>query len=252
MTSTNSTTSKPVAGLDERRGVEAEHAAATRAMFDRLSGRYDLMNRVLSGGVDARWRKAAVAALGTLPEGPLLDLCAGTLDLSALFERSFEGRDVVAADFSADMLERGRARGITQRTRTVVADAMKLPFEAQSFAGAAVAFGLRNVARPPEALAELRRVLKPGGRLAVLEFFKPAGAGAKLFFAAYGRAVIPTVGRLLAGDADAYRYLVESTKGFYERPEFERELGRAGFLCVRGRELFPLGIASLVVAEVPR
>ncbi|HEU4411036.1 MAG TPA: ubiquinone/menaquinone biosynthesis methyltransferase [Polyangiaceae bacterium] len=252
MTTTNSAAGKPVAGLGERRGVEAEHAAATRAMFDRLSGRYDLMNRVLSGGVDARWRKAAVAALGPLPEGPLLDLCAGTLDLSALFERTFAGREVVAADFSAEMLERGRARGITRRTRTVVADAMTLPFEAGAFAGAAVAFGLRNVARPPAALAELRRVLKPGGRLAVLEFFKPVGAGSKLFYAAYGRAVMPTLGRLLAGDGEAYRYLVESTKGFYERTEFERELGLAGFLCVRGRELFPLGVASLVVAEVPR
>jgi demethylmenaquinone methyltransferase / 2-methoxy-6-polyprenyl-1,4-benzoquinol methylase len=252
MTTADSTAGKPVAGLDDRRGVEGEHAAATRAMFDRLSGRYDLMNRVLSGGVDARWRKAAVAALAPLPEGPLLDLCAGTLDLSALFEQTFEGRDVVAADFSAEMLAKGEARGITRRTRTVVADAMKLPFESGTFAGAAVAFGIRNVARPPEALAELRRVLKPGGRLAVLEFFKPSGAGAKLFFAAYGRAVIPTVGRLLAGDSEAYRYLVESTKGFYERSEFEREMGLAGFLCVRGRELFPLGIASLVVAEVPR
>ena len=249
---TTSTGGKPVAGLDERRGVEGEHADATRAMFDRLSGRYDVMNRVLSGGVDARWRKAAVAALGPLPEGPLLDLCAGTLDLSALFERTFGGRDVVAADFSPEMLERGRARGITSRTRTVVADAMRLPFGEREFAGAAVAFGIRNVADPPKALVELRRVLKPGGKLVVLEFFKPAGPGAKLFFAAYGRAVIPTVGRLLAGDRDAYRYLVESTKGFYERSEFERELGQAGFLCVRGRELFPLGIASLVVAEVPR
>ncbi|HEU4533784.1 MAG TPA: ubiquinone/menaquinone biosynthesis methyltransferase, partial [Polyangiaceae bacterium] len=237
---------RPVAGLEGRRGVEAEHGAATRAMFDRLAGRYDRMNRVLSAGVDARWRRTAVAELGPLPEGPLLDLCAGTLDLAALFERTFAGRDVVAADFSAEMLERGRARGITRRTRTVVADAMKLPFERGEFAGAAVAFGLRNVADPPRALAELRRVLRPGGRLAVLEFFKPAGAGAKLFFAAYGRAVIPTVGRLLAGDGEAYRYLVESTKGFYERSEFERELGLAGFLCVRGRELFPLGIASLV------
>lgn len=252
MTTTHSAGGKPVAGLGERLGVEAEHAEATRQMFDRLSGRYDLMNRVLSGGVDARWRKAAVAAMGSLPEGPLLDLCAGTLDLSALFERTWPGRDVVAADFSPEMLERGRSRGITTRTRTVVADAMKLPFGANEFAGAAVAFGLRNVARPPEALAELRRVLKPGAKLAVLEFFKPTGAGSKLFFAAYGRAVIPTVGRLLAGDSDAYRYLVESTKGFYERSEFERELGLAGFLCVRGRELFPLGIASLVVAEVPR
>lgn len=252
MTSTNSAVGKPVAGLEGRRGVEVEHAAATRAMFDRLAGRYDRMNRVLSGGVDVRWRRAAVAELGPLPEGPLLDLCAGTLDLSALFERTFEGRDVVAADFSAEMLEQGRARGITKRTRTVVADAMQLPFEDNSFAGAAVAFGLRNVADPPKALRELRRVLRPGARLAVLEFFKPAGAGAKFFFAAYGRAVIPTVGRLLAGDGEAYRYLVESTKGFYERTEFERELGQAGFLCVRGRELFPLGIASLIVGEVPR
>jgi ubiquinone/menaquinone biosynthesis methyltransferase len=252
MTTTTSAGGKPVAGLGERRGVEGEHAAATRAMFDRLSGRYDLMNRVLSGGVDVRWRKAAVGALGPLPEGPLLDLCAGTLDLAALLERSYPGREVVAADFSPEMLERGRARGVTRRTRTVVADAVRLPFVEREFAGAAVAFGLRNVADPPRALAELRRVLKPGARLAVLEFFKPAGPGAKLFFAAYGRAVIPTVGRLLAGDGEAYRYLVESTKGFYDRAEFERELGQAGFLCVRGRELFPLGVASLVVGEVPR
>ena len=237
--------------LTERQQMGTQHATATRLMFDRLAGRYDLLNRVLSGGVDERWRQAALRQLGPLPHGPLLDLCAGTLDMSAAMEKLYPGREVVAVDFSAAMLERGRQRGITRRTRTVVADISQLPLERGMFAGAVMAFGIRNVTEPAVALAEARRVLQPGGRLVVLEFFRPERWQTRLFHRIYAQAVIPSVGRLLARDGEAYRYLVQSMAGFCTRADFERALGLAGFLCVRGDDLL-LGIASVVAGVTAR
>jgi ubiquinone/menaquinone biosynthesis C-methylase UbiE len=230
-TSTSTSTPTAIADLDARRAHETEHADAVRDMFDRIAPTYDTLNRMLSLGIDVRWRKRAVEELRNAPDGGILDLCAGTLDLSAMLARAYPEAELTACDFSAEMLERGRDKAPS--ARRVVGDAM------------------RNVAETAKAAGEVRRVLAPGGVFVTLEFFRPVRLRAKAFHGVYARAVLPNVGALVSGDRGAYAYLARSMKGFLSRREYESMLKKAGFVNVRGFDLL-FGIASVVVAESPR
>jgi demethylmenaquinone methyltransferase / 2-methoxy-6-polyprenyl-1,4-benzoquinol methylase len=223
---------------------EGGRAPAVRAMFDRIAPSYDLLNRVMTLQVDQRWRARMVSALALRPGETLLDLCAGTMDVAARAARQVPGLRVVGADFSLPMLSRGGAKTGLPATQ---ADALALPFGAARFDAVTVAFGVRNLESLERGLSELFRVLRPGGRLGVLEFFRAESRGSRMVHGAYNRLALPVLGRLLSPDPQAYRYLVESMERFASRPEFEEACRRAGFAAVKGETLFP-GVCGLVVA----
>jgi ubiquinone/menaquinone biosynthesis methyltransferase len=223
---------------------ESRRGAAVRAMFDRIAPRYDLLNRVMTFKVDQAWRRRLLSDLAPRAGEVLLDLCAGTMDVADLARRRAPGLRVVGADFSLPMLRRGVEKTGLPASQ---ADAMALPFLAARFDLATVTFGMRNLDSYRTGLAELARVLRPGGRLGVLEFFRSESAGARLVHGAYNRLALPVLGRILSPDPEAYRYLVESMERFASRPEFEEGARRAGFREVRGETLFP-GVCGLVTA----
>ncbi len=234
-----------IADVGARSEAASEHAIAVRSMFDRISPTYDLLNRLLSVGIDKRWRKRALALLGRdLVDGPLLDSCTGTLDLAQAMTQTFAGRRVIAADFAREMIVRGRSK-VSAETGLAVADAMRLPIRDQAFAGMTCAFGMRNLSNTEQGLREAFRVLKPGGTFVVLEFYRPSTFLMRAFHAVYARFVLPVVGSLVSRDTEAYGYLAKSMQGFYTRSEFENLGKQAGFSKVEGEDL-TFGIASLV------
>jgi len=232
---------RPVARLDARKDAP-EHADANRAMFDRIAPTYDVLNKLMSFGIDRRWRHKAIALIGD-PGGAVLDLCAGTLDLSALLEKAFPAQRIVACDFSANMLERGKAK--VTRTERVVGDAMALPFASGEFGAVVCGFGMRNLADLRAGVREARRVLRPGGTFITLELFAPKLLRTRALHSAALRTALPVLGQLVAKDRDAYAYLAESMEGFVTREQYEAILREEGFAAVVSEDL-TMGVAALV------
>jgi ubiquinone/menaquinone biosynthesis methyltransferase len=221
-----------------------------RQMFDRIAGRYDRANRVMSAGVDRWWRRKAIRLLlEGLGDTPcVLDLGAGTLDGAIEIAGRRPQARVFGADFARNMLVQGKAKPGAGQVAVQVADGQCLPYQTAVFDAAWSSFCVRNLRDLSQAMAELRRVVRPGGRIAILEFFRPRKKRA-FFDGFYNARVLPLLGRMVTGDAAAYRYLPESIARFRSRGEFEELLRDIGFAQVRGRDLFPAGVASLVVAE---
>ncbi len=213
-------------------------------MFDAIAPTYDTLNRVLSLGIDQSWRRKAVRALGDVDGKWVLDACAGTLDLSRIAVEQARAR-VLAADFSQAMLVRGRHKTAADIIR---ADTMNLPFADGSFAGALCGFGLRNLPDARAGLAELRRVLAPGAKLVVLEFFRPRRTLTRAVQALYNRRVLPLVGGAISRNCSAYRYLACSIDNFHSREEVEQMAREVGFRRAEGEDL-TAGVASLLVAH---
>ena len=228
-------------------------SADVRAMFDRIVPRYDLMNRVMTGGRDAAWRRLAVreALRGrNRAEARVLDIATGTGDL-ALALRAAGAADVVGLDFSAPMLDQARRKeGATaggRRVSWVEGDAMSLPFPDQSFDAVTVAFGLRNMPSYPAALSEMLRVLRPAGTLVCLETTPLQAHVLRAVFDWYFARVVPILGAALSGDADAYRYLPASAAAFPDADALGQMMRAAGFSHVRYLRL-GLGTVALHVA----
>jgi demethylmenaquinone methyltransferase / 2-methoxy-6-polyprenyl-1,4-benzoquinol methylase len=216
-------------------------ADGVRAMFDRIAPVYDAMNRVFTMGLDGRWRRLAAAAVVT-PGDRVLDAACGTGDL-ALADRK-AGGEVTGLDFSERMLERARRK--SDRIEWVRGDALALPFDDASFDAATIGFGIRNVDNLDTGLRELARVVRPGGRLAVLEITRPTGV-LRPFFRLWFDVLIPLAGKLLPGGA-AYTYLPASVRRFPGPDDLADALRRAGFADVSYR-LLAGGIVSLHVGH---
>lgn len=221
-------------------------------MFDAIAPRYDLLNHVLSAGLDRRWRTTAIEALA-LPRGTrVLDVCTGTGDLAIAAIHRAESVSVVGVDFAGEMLRRAlakvRAAGLSRRISLVRGDAARIPVADGTCGAAMIAFGIRNVAQPERALAELARVVRSGGRLAILEFGQPRIPGIRTLYLWYFRYVLPLVGRFVSRHQSAYSYLPASVGTFPAPPEFARVIERHGFRDVKAVPL-TFGIVYLYTAE---
>lgn len=217
-------------------------------LFTSIAPSYDFLNHFLSFSVDKRWRDKVVVALGKEAPARVLDLCAGTLDLTQKILKTFPRAEIFAADFAVAMLEEGRdkVRGQAKAHR-IGADGHRLPFADQSFDAVVCAFGIRNLEEREKAAAEIRRVMKMGGQLVVLEFFRPERLFSKLFYQTYGKYVLPRIGGAVSRNRKAYDYLQNSIQHFLSVEEYCRLLLEQGFCRP---EVLPLsgGIAHRVRA----
>ncbi|MEO0435885.1 MAG: bifunctional demethylmenaquinone methyltransferase/2-methoxy-6-polyprenyl-1,4-benzoquinol methylase UbiE [Pseudomonadota bacterium] len=211
-----------------------EKSGLVGQVFDSVAGRYDLMNDLMSGGIHRLWKRFTIELSGIRRGNTVLDIAGGTGDLAAKFSR-LVGRDgsVILADINASMLGVGRDRlldkGLVSNLSFVQADAQYLPFPENHFDCITIAFGLRNVTDKQLALESMHRVLKPGGRLLVLEFSKPKNELLGKAYDTYSFSVLPLMGRLVAGDSDSYRYLAESIRMHPDQETLKDMLDDAGF-----------------------
>jgi demethylmenaquinone methyltransferase/2-methoxy-6-polyprenyl-1,4-benzoquinol methylase len=223
-------------------------------MFDAIAPRYDLLNHLLSAGIDRRWRAAAIASLALSGGETVVDVCCGTADVALEARRGpLAARRVVGVDFSSAMLGLGRqkvgAARESDRIALIRGDAMRLPIASRCADAITIAFGIRNVQRPDVACAELVRVLRPGGRVAILEFGVPRVPGIKPLYLWYFTHVLPRIGRAISGHGAAYSYLPASVGTFAPPSEFIATLRAAGFSDVRADPL-TFGIVYLYTGRV--
>jgi demethylmenaquinone methyltransferase/2-methoxy-6-polyprenyl-1,4-benzoquinol methylase len=220
-------------------------------MFDAIAARYDFLNHFLSVGLDTRWRARAIRDTQLRADARVLDLCTGTADLAIAAAHGAPGARIVGVDFAAAMLRVGfqklRARGLDRRITLVRGDATQIPVRDGWADAATIGFGIRNVAQPEAALAELARVIKPGGRLAILEFGEPVIPGIRSLYNWYFRVLLPRMGRVVSKHDSAYSYLPASVGTFPPPATFAATISSHGFTDVSAVPL-TLGIVYLYVA----
>ena len=223
---------------------------SVQAMFSAIAGRYDLLNHLLSANQDVRWRQRAVRLLSPKRDENILDLCCGTGDLSFEILRRQPRCHVTGADFAEPMLEIARQKtgGRKARIDFLQADALKLPFEDESFHAVTVGFGVRNFENTAAGLRQMHRVVKPNGRILVLEFMRPTSFFLRHIFGLFFNQILPRVGKLISKHNSAYSYLPASVGGFYSRDEFAQLLRDCGFREVRSFN-YTLGAATCFFAK---
>ncbi|HVU99227.1 MAG TPA: bifunctional demethylmenaquinone methyltransferase/2-methoxy-6-polyprenyl-1,4-benzoquinol methylase UbiE [Puia sp.] len=223
-------------------------------MFDKIAFRYDFLNRFLSGGIDIYWRRRAIreAGAGIGAGGAILDVATGTADMAIMMARYLPAVRITGVDISNGMLEIGRQKvqrlQLGERIDLQAGDSESLQFADGSFDAITVAFGVRNFENLEKGLKEMLRVLKPGGRLVVLEFSQPRTPGLRQFYDLYLRLVAPNVGKMVSSSREAYQYLNDSVKAFPEGAAFTRIMDGCGYINTRLRRL-SLGICTLYIGE---
>lgn len=227
---------------------ESAKAGRVQDVFGSVANRYDIMNDVMSGGIHRLWKDAMMDWLAPVAGQRLLDVAGGTGDIAFRFlKRAGQGQATVL-DLTQEMLDEGRKRAeadqMSEQLDWLVGDAMALPFPNASFDVYTISFGIRNVTRPQDALNEAFRVLRPGGRLMVLEFSQIPNAALQWAYDRYSFNLIPAMGQLIANDRDSYQYLVESIRKFPDQEQFLAMVRRAGFENAKYRNL-SAGIACL-------
>jgi len=227
------------------------HKAAVRYLFDSIAYRYDLLNHLLSGGIDFYWRRTAVQSIASQKPRRILDVATGTGDF-AIAAMRLNPAEVVGVDISMPMLELGRrklaAKNLNHAVRLEEGEAERLAFPEGSFDAAIVAFGARNFENLEGGLKEMRRVLKIGGQILVLEFSRPRGFIFKQIYFFYFRHILPLVGRVISKDKEAYQYLPDTVMKFPDGEDFLNVLRGVGFLSVAQRPL-TFGIATIYTGE---
>lgn len=252
--SVNDLSSKARGAAADDNGAKVDKSPAKIAgMFDAIAGRYDLLNTVLSGGVDRYWRHHAIASLKLTGRERLLDVCTGTADVALGAARHVTGAArVVGIDFSGAMLTHGlkkvKQRDLSGRVQLIRGDAMNLPVATGSVQAATIAFGIRNVQQPEVACRELARVLSPGGRVAILEFGTPSSPIFGPLYQWYSRNILPRIGRAVSRHDAAYSYLPESIGAFPFGDQFAQILSAAGFSRVEARP-FMFGAVYLYTGQ---
>lgn len=221
-----------------------------RAMFARIAHRYDLMNRLMTGGLDLRWRQQAIRACALPPDARILDVGVGTGDLAAEALRQRPGALVVGCDFTLPMMIRGRRKPGRDRIRWVGGDALRLPFSDEQFDAVVSGFVMRNVANLDLAFQEQARVVRPGGRVVCLEAVRPPQRWWTPFYRFYFHRIVPLMGWIVAGDRAAYTYLPQSVEGFFTLEELAHAMTRTGLILQEART-FMLGTVALVVGVKP-
>ena len=225
---------EPVTHFGYQNVPESKKADKVAEVFHSVAAKYDLMNDLMSAGVHRLWKRFTIELSGVRPGNRVLDIAGGTGDLTKQFSRLVGSNgEVVLADINASMLKVGRDRlldlGVTGNVKFVQADAEKLPFPDNHFDVVTIAFGLRNVTHKEDALRSMLRVLKPGGRLLVLEFSKPSNALLSKAYDTYSFSLLPMMGKLITNDAESYRYLAESIRMHPDQETLKDMMASAGF-----------------------
>ena len=239
----------PTVGSPSSEGEQGQKAQDVQAMFAQIAPRYDLLNRLLSAGVDRSWRRAAAEEALLLHPERLLDVATGTADFALELKRRSPATTVIGSDFVPQMLEIGRAKAVSQHLDILLeeGDALRLPYRDASFDTVTCAFGFRNFADYPRGLSEFWRVLRPGGRCVILEFPPPAAGLFGSVFRFYFQRILPRIGGFISGNAGAYSYLPQSVLAFPPPGDLAQLMVATGF---RTRyRLLTFGIAAIHVGD---
>ncbi len=246
MTAYQHDTIVPFKNSDESKKKQVEK------MFDKIAFRYDFLNHFLSAGIDVGWRKTAIKQLRSLDPKSILDVATGTGDMAILSNKILNAEKIIGIDISDGMLEVGKKKieklGLQQRIELLKGDSETISFKSNSFDAVTVAFGVRNFQDLELGLSEIKRVLKPGGKLIVLEFTKPKLPVIKNFYNLYLNVITPWIGRVISKNKNAYQYLNESVQKFPEGKDFVQILNKLGYKNASCKTL-SLGISSIYCGE---